>query len=161
MLVDDQRQVYPVGLHLFQQRGGRHGLWHVQHLALELAQQGPGLGLSAIGHQAEDVLDVDDPDRIVERLAINRQAAVFGLDEAGDDLIEGGVDLDGLDIGPRGHHVADVEPGELAGVPSQLIGGRRLRGVERIVLAKGPKDLAQHAAQTPSTWAPATSRGRV
>ncbi len=103
---------------------------------------------------------MDDADRIVEGLAKHRQAAVFGFEETGHDVLEGGVDLDGLDVCPRRHHIADVELGELPGVLGKFVGGREIRGAGLIAFAEGAQHLAQHAAQSPMPGAPATSLGR-
>ena len=53
----------------------------------------------------QDVLDVDHADRVVQRLAIDRQTGVAAAGHRIDDLGEAGLAFDGDDVGARHHHV--------------------------------------------------------
>ena len=93
-LVDHQGHVCPGGLHPQQKVCSPHGRRHIEGFALEAHEAGvrgpapPGLGPGACGHLLEDILDVDDAQRVVEGLPVDRHAGVLGVQEAGDHLVE-------------------------------------------------------------------------
>ena len=66
----------------------------------------------ALDDVADEVLDVDEADRVVEGLAIDRHARMAGLLEAREELAERDVDLDRLDVGARHHDVLDAHVAE-------------------------------------------------
>ena len=82
----------------------------------------PLAGPPVLGEQLEDVLDVDQPHRFVERLLVDRHPRMLGLDEARDDLGEAAALLDGDDIGPGRHHVVDAKLLELPRMVDELAG---------------------------------------
>ena len=72
-LVDDERQMLARQAHLQQQVEHPHGGRHEQHLAQDRLQiEGPGSRRAA--DAAQQILDVDEADDVVEGFAIDRQA---------------------------------------------------------------------------------------
>ena len=123
-LVDHHGHVNAGGAHRQKQVGREHGGRYVERLALH-SRQGRGLGrrtLAGGGEQLEQVLQVRDAHRIVQSLAIDRQAGVFAIDEGGDHRREARRQLDGDDIRPRRHHVLDGEALEGAGLIHEIGG---------------------------------------
>ncbi len=60
------------------------------------------------GEIGDEIADMNHAARIVERLAMHRQARVSGRSECPQHLDEAAVKRDGDDIGPRNHHVPDL-----------------------------------------------------
>ena len=76
-----------LALHAQQQISGPHGSWNIKGVAAEFLQNLIvwrwllGLALVWRGHQLENVLDVDDADRIIQRVAEDRHTRMFGFDK--------------------------------------------------------------------------------
>ena len=64
------------------------------------------------GDPRHQVADMDHAARIVERLAIDRQARMLGLAEHAHQLVDGDAVVDGNDVGARHHDVLDRELAE-------------------------------------------------
>jgi hypothetical protein len=79
----------------------------------------------AFGEPAQEVLDVDHADGIVEGLAVDRQPGMVGLHEAAQQFVDAGVLVDRHDLGARHHHVLDPEVDELEQVAHHRAGFRR------------------------------------
>ena len=73
-------------------------------LLLRIGRHGGGVG--DIGHQ---VLDVDEADRVVERLAEYRHARMARLAEFDQEVADGDADVDGIDVGARHHDIVDAD----------------------------------------------------
>ncbi len=146
-LVDDQGHVDTAGAHAEQEVGGLHRSGHVQRVTAQLVQHqiARRRPFGLVGEQAEDVLDVDDADGIVEGLAIDRHPRVLGLGELRHHHFEWGRELDRDDVGARGHDVGDPQGLEGLGLVDDVDGAGRGWGFGR------PRGLAagQLPAHTP------------
>ena len=66
------------------------------------------LGRAAVGDRGQHVLDVDEADHVIERLAIDRHARMAVLDHAFDDFGKRLLDIERDDIDARHHDVGGV-----------------------------------------------------
>ena len=80
-----------------------------------------------VGH--EDVLDVDHADHLIEAFAIDGQAAVAGVGEGADQIVEADVDGHGDDVAAGDADVAGGLLAEMQQVAQHLpLGGREVAG---------------------------------
>ena len=86
--VDDDREVDALAAHPRQQLDHAHRFGHEQRLA---HQRGERPVARSVDVGDEHVLDVDHADDVIEALAIDRQAAVAGVGEGLDQLVEADV----------------------------------------------------------------------
>ena len=100
-LVDHHRDMGARLAHLHEQVEDRHRRRDEQHLA----QHRRRLRLAALGDRAEHILDMDEADHVIERLAIDRNARMTLLDHAFDDLGKRRLDIERDDIDARHHHI--------------------------------------------------------
>ena len=110
-LVDHHRDMRARLAHLHEQVEDRQRRRDVQ----DLAQQPLQPGRPAVGDRRQHVLDVDEADHVVQRLAIDRHARMAVLDHAFDDFGKRLVDIERDDIDARHHDVAGVALVHLAG----------------------------------------------
>ena len=131
VFVDHQRHVGVRRLHLHQQVERRHRRRREQHRAQDVrrrqrrvhAEFGDRLALRRRrlrrrltdeaearlgGEEVHEVADVDHAARIVERVAVDRQARMAGGAEEGEQFAERRLDADRDDVGARHHHVGDA-----------------------------------------------------
>jgi hypothetical protein len=117
----------------------------------------------AVPPERQQILDVDEADHVVERVAVDEQAGVAGVAHGRHDLVEPGADLDRANICSRDHDVVDPQLPEAQGIEQELtLVGRELLGatpgillleqvLERLAQAAGIAlaggELAQSAQQ--------------
>ena len=127
MLVDDDRHVELLGLHLAQQLGDalrlRHEVRGPQHLAHRLV----ALAAPAARHE---VLQEHEADDVVGRLVVRGQARLPGRDRDADRFVDGRVGVDRDHVGPRHHHLAHDRVAELEDRVDELA----LLGLDRRLL---------------------------
>ena len=70
---------------------------------------------------AEEVADVEDPDDVVERAAVDRVARVRGVDDGRERLLRRQLDGQRDDLGPRDHHVVRLLVGEVEDLVEHLL----------------------------------------
>ena len=156
VFVDDQRHLDVGGLHLLQQVGSRHGGRHEQQRADEaggferhrqvgaaeidgpVGRQVVGAGRRTVtGDVADQILDVDHADGIVQRLAVDRHARMAGILEGAQQIDERDRHLDGGDVGARHHDVGDARFAQAQNVADEPTFLGRERRVEGVFLAEG------------------------
>jgi hypothetical protein len=71
---------------------------------------------------AEKVLDVDHTDGLVERVAIDRQARVAGIEEILEQFRHGTAGVHRDDLGARHKHIVDAQTGELDEIEHHRLG---------------------------------------
>jgi hypothetical protein len=92
---------------------------------------------------------VDEAHRVIQRLAVDRQARVLALDEAGGHGVERRRQLQSHDVGARDHHVAHGDALEGRGLIHEVGAGavlvaRRL-GLRLAAKADGAQQLLDRA----------------
>lgn len=125
ILVDHQGEMHAPALHAAQEIGRLHGgrgeqerpADRRQDLFLQPARQ--TVALAAGGEMPHHVLDMRNPDRIVEGLAIDGQARMGRFGKALGQFVERGRDLHADDVGARDHHVGDPQLVERVGLDGQ------------------------------------------
>ena len=159
IFVDHQRQMNARGLHLRQQVDRAHRRRHIEQFAddVGLAQRkreidraqveagghrllalgGAGLGDTRLRrHERQQIADVNDAFRIVQRLVVDHEARMRRALEQAHQLAERDIALDRDDVGAMHHHVGDAalvqaedvaQHGALDGGKADLV---RRRGVE-------------------------------
>src|SRR5215471_11451636 len=135
-LVDHHRDVRARLAHLHEQVKDRHRRRDKEHLA----QEGEQLCLTPLGNRAQDILDVNEADHVVQRLAIDRNARVTLLDHTRDDLGEGRLDVERDDVDTWHHdisrrpvvHFQDISD-ENALMPAQRFAVVRARFLDHLV----------------------------
>ena len=100
-LIDRHRQVGMLLEEKFQQRIQRHGVRHHLEIALDPHQVGIG-----IVEQFEQILDVDQSDRLVEVTFYQGEARVLAAYRDIQGLFERLVGIEHDHLGARRHHVA-------------------------------------------------------
>src|SRR5690606_626138 len=93
---------------------------------------------ASVGKHGEDVLDVDHPDDLVERFAVDREAAVPRLCEERDNILKRRAFLDRDDVGPRDGDVVDRLFAEMKEVTEHLALDRRKVADNAAAAALGP-----------------------
>ena len=117
VLVDDDRDLHATALKLLEQIRHALGLGH--------EVRGPHQWRNRIAHAAgrqalDQVLDEDEALHVIQRILEHRHARILLLAEQGIELFDGGVAVDGDDVGPRRHHLADHGFAEVGEVAQQL-----------------------------------------
>ena len=142
VLVDDERHVDASGLHLLQQHPDRHRGRRIEQRPDQLLE----VELSGGRPEAVDqrqVLQVHEPERLVERLAEDRQPRQRARLEGLDHLAEARVHRNRDDLRPGDADVLDALPAEVAKVDDELPAGRRVAaaiggsGVRRLLILGG------------------------
>jgi hypothetical protein len=110
VLVDDDRHVDPHALHLPQQLVHRLAVRHVGRRAHDLLDPLGRQGLAGVRVlllPGDDVLQVGDPDHVVDALADDGDAGETAAQRQRQRLVEGLVPLDEHHVGARHHDLAD------------------------------------------------------
>ncbi len=118
-LVDHDGEVDPPRLHLAQERADLLGLGREEHrLANDVGDL--GAGELTVSDELEEILHVEHTDHLIDRLAVDRVAAVtFGVDEL-HDIDEGRRRLDRDHLSTRHHHLVSDGVLELEHAPEKL-----------------------------------------
>ena len=125
----------------------------------------------------DDILDVDQPDHVVQGAAVDRHAGVIGFVEGLQQAIQVALNLDGNNVGPRHHDIVGGDMPLLQQVGQHdalFIADRRGGGLFRLAFADLLDDLfdrlaqgafavtaAQAVAQRPPQGTPPTGAGAL
>ena len=124
IFVDDDRKVRALRAHFGEQVEHAHRLRHIERLAQQVEQR---RRRAPFGEHGKHVLDVDHPDDLVERFAVDRQAAVPRVGKDGDDFLETGALRDRDDLAARHRHIIDRLLAEVEQVAQHLaLDGRQV-----------------------------------
>ena len=139
--IDHNRQVNPLGAHVGEHIERPARLWHIERLA---HQRGPvRRRQGAIGEEGEDILDVDHPDHIIERLAVDRHARMAMFGEGRDHLLPANRRIDRDDLPARHRDVIGIVLGEVEQVAQHLpLGPRQIAARAAAVLGRSQAALA-------------------
>ena len=131
-LVDHGGHVRMALAHLEQQVEHPHRRRHHRHRPHHLRQ----LKASTVAPERQQILDVHEPDHVIERIAKNQQPGMPRGAHRGHDLGQARGYLDGTDIGARHHHVVDTKLAEAQGVEQELalVGGELLDAAAGLLL---------------------------
>ena len=109
-----------------------------------------------VARQMRDhILDVSHPDRIIERIAIDRKAGMRGIGEDDGQLVQRRFDVNRGNIGPRHHHIADTQPVESLRIGQQGALRHRSRVCWQGCFARSvaaAKRTAETGEQTSRLW---------
>ncbi len=131
IFVDHHRHVDARGLHLLQQHADRHRRRRIEQRPEQPGEVERGRpGAEAVLQR--EILEVDEADRLVERLRIDRQPRQRARLEDLNDLLEGGVIGDRDDVGARDADVLDAQPAHVAKVDQEIA-----RAGDRVAVLRG------------------------
>src|SRR5712671_4612344 len=111
VLIEDDREVDLPALELVQEVVDRHRLGDIDGRPKERPEVRSGAGRFA--QERQEILGVEDPEDLVDRLVVDRDTAVAVLHDRLDRLVERRRRLDGRHRDPRHHHLVDATAAEL------------------------------------------------
>jgi hypothetical protein len=120
VLVDDDRHVDPHALHLPQQLVDRLAVRHVGRRPHDLLDPLGRVRVRVLLLPGDDVLQVGDPDHVVDALADDGDAGETAAQRQRQRLLEGLVPLDEHHVGARHHDLADDRVAELEHRPHHV-----------------------------------------
>ena len=118
VFVDDQRFTDAAPLHGGEQIVGAQRLGDRERLARERAGRRSRVVLR---RRFEQIGDVQHPDHVVEVVPVHRQEVVAAPPDLFDDRVARHVGGDGGELGPRHHHLAGREVGEVEHAVKHLL----------------------------------------